>query len=289
MSSFKQNITSFVKGVTGKVFDKAKTASDATMQQNIQADDKCTGVTRKASTNCCPMCTDLAGTYDKKNAKHEGAYSFHSKDRCTLTPTFKPVSNKLRAKMDKAKMRNNKLNVVDDSAKFQACIEDAKAHNRHGGFVDNHSVEELNTFKKILSEDGMCGVAIKPDGDITCVFKNEKVDYRGAIYDLMITARENGGVKLDCYGRRLVNAYEKCGFEPVARVKFDPQFVADEALLKEKPDIYFMKRTSKTSLEIVDDYTTKKYKKSAQKELDKLPLFNYETAGAYRDRLLSHD
>jgi hypothetical protein len=88
MSNFKQNITGFIKGVTGKVFDKAKTASDATMQKNIQADDKCTCVTRKASTNCCPMCTDLAGTYDKKTAKHEGAYNFHSKDRCNVVPVF---------------------------------------------------------------------------------------------------------------------------------------------------------------------------------------------------------
>ena len=88
MSNFKQNITGFIKGVTGKVFDKAKTASDATMQKNIQADDKCTGVTRKASTNCCPMCTDLAGIYDKKTAKHEGAYNFHSKDRCNVVPVF---------------------------------------------------------------------------------------------------------------------------------------------------------------------------------------------------------
>ena len=137
-----------------------------------------------------------------------------------------------------------------------------------------------------MSTDGMCGVAIKPDGDITCVFKNEQTEYRGAIYDLILTARENGGMKMDCYGVDLVNMYEKCGFEPVARVKFDPRYVTDRELLEIEPDIFFMMKKDKTTVEAIDDYIHKRYTIWTDDELEKLPLFDYDAAGVYRDNML---
>ena len=269
-----------------KLTDTVVRASNETIVQNARGDEKCSGLERRASTKCCPYC-----------GEHEGQYSFHEVDagklggrheacKCSICPLFDNVSLEVRAKMDEAKMREDGLVIYETDKAFKFAVDMAKANNKHGGYVDTHSVEELKTFRKFLSTDGMCGVAIKPDGDITCVFKNEQAEYRGAIYDLILTARENGGKKMDCYGVDLVNMYEKCGFKPVFRVKFDPVYVDDEFLLKQRDDIYFMMITEKSTLDVIEDYATKKYKRSSLKELEKLPVFDYDTAGKKRDDML---
>ena len=135
----------------------------------------------------------------------------------------KPINSDLREQMNDARIPDLKLSLTDDNQLFSNSLNHAKIENKNGWMVDGHSPDETKDFKKFISKDELAGVAIKPDGDITCVFKSEQSQVRGAIQDLIITARENGGVKMDCYGVRLVKMYEKCGFEPVAKVRFDPQ------------------------------------------------------------------
>lgn len=227
---------------------------------------------------------------------HEGTYSFNSVNdgamggrheacKCKVTPVFDYVSTEIRDRMNKAGIRNDVLVESNDTKRFKVSLDFAKASNKYGGYVDSHSVKELKGYKKFLSKDEMCGVAIKPDGDITCVFRNEKGE-AGAGYDLIITARENGGVKMDCYGEHLAIFYQKCGFEPVARVKFNPQYADDPLLLEKEQDIYFLKKSSKTTLEVLDDLINETYKISEIEDLEKLPVFEYDEAYKYRDALI---
>lgn len=162
--------------------------------------------------------------------------------------------------------------------------------NKNGWMVDGHSPDETKDFKKFISKDELAGVAIKPDGDITCVFKSEQSQVRGAIQDLIITARENGGVKMDCYGIGIVKMYEKCGFEPIAKVRFDPQFAPPDFPKDPNynpPDfIYFLKKTNKSTAKVIKDIKNNTYPQSDKTRLESLPEFDYEEAGKYRDSLL---
>lgn len=179
------------------------------------------------------------------------------------------------------------LQETKDSQKFANAIKAAKESNPNGGSVDEHPIEELNTYKKFLSADGMAGVAVKQDGDITAVFKNTDLKEHGVVNDLILTARANGGDKMDCYGRRLVNMYEQCGYVPVAKVKFNADYVDDPVLLKTKPDVYVMMKNTDSIETAVRKNAEKSYKKSSKIELDNLPDFEYDDALSYRDSLLA--
>lgn len=180
------------------------------------------------------------------------------------------------------------MQETEDKQAFAKAIKEAKAANPHGGAVDEHSVDELKTFKTFLSSNGMAGVAVKPDGDITAVFKNSNYKARGAVNDLIITARENGGVKMDCYGIGLVNKYERCGYTPVARIPFNPEYASDPWLLENKPDVYVLMKNTDSIDEVIKKNGKNAYKLSTQEELDGLKTFeDYDEALKYRDTLLS--
>lgn len=174
-----------------------------------------------------------------------------------------------------------------DHAFFSAKLDEGKASNKYGSYVDPQSVEELqkNGTRTFLSDDGSVGVAVERDGNIVGAF-NSGGKYRGAVNDMLITARANGGAKMDCYGMKLVNKYEQAGFIPVARVDFDPAHVNDELLLKNKPDIYVMMKNTDDLDTVIDKAASHEYKISTQTELDNLPTFGYDEALAYRDKLL---
>ena len=177
-----------------------------------------------------------------------------------------------------------------DVHKFKKSIEDAKAANKHGGSVDTHTLKELKTFKTFLSKDGMAGVAVKPDGDITAVYKNPNSKSKGAVNDLILTARAHGGTKMDCYGKDLVNMYEKCGYVPVAKVKFNAAYVDDPVLLQKKPDVYVMMKNTDSLETVCKKNASNAYKKSTLQDLGNLKTFgkdDYEKALKYRDDLLA--
>ena len=91
---------------------------------------------------------------------------------------------------------------------------------------------------------------------------------------------------MDCYGKGLVNMYERCGFVPVARVPFNAEYVSDPVLLKSRPDVYVMMKNTDSIKTVMKKNASKSYKKSSQLELDNLPTLEYDEALAYRDSLL---
>lgn len=193
----------------------------------------------------------------------------------------------MRQMMNDSGIVDLKLQETIEVERFIDSIEAAKASMAQGACVDVPSKINARKYKLFLGEDGMAGVAVKPDGDITAVFKNNNSKAKGAVNDLIITARANGGTKMDCYGKFLVNSYEKCGYVPVARVPFNPAYVDDQFLLDNPMDVYVMMKNTDDLATVIAKNGAKAYPLSTQEMLDNLLTFeDYDEALAYRDKLL---
>ncbi len=174
-----------------------------------------------------------------------------------------------------------------DSTAFSSALAAARAADgKNGWAVTLKTPEELAGDKVILARNQASGLAVTPDGDIVAVFNNKKAGGpKGATKVLIPTAIANGGTKLDCYGKTLVNIYSRFGFEPVARVEFNPEFANDGwDASKGTPDIYFMVHNGDSADTVAQKMGT--YKAWTKAELDALPLMDYDSAAEYRDSIL---
>lgn len=260
-------------GVTIIVGDKFK------LEPGVYAE--CPGKSGEARHDCRCRC------YLSYNLMTKAEFDALDNKQVNNFVSNKAISNHARAVMDKNNIANCDLERTIDPNRFNNAIEAAKKANPNGGSVDTHPIEELETFKLYLSKNNMAGVAVKPDGDITAVFKNSEYKQRGAVNDLIITARANGGVKMDCYGRRLVNMYEQCGYVPVARIPFNADYVDDPVLLRDKPDVFAMMKNDDSLESVIKKNSERQYKLSTLEDLNNLPTFeDYDEALKYRDGLL---
>lgn len=184
--------------------------------------------------------------------------------------------------------------ATSDPQLFSTALEEARQKNPHGLMVSPKTVEELNQPGTItfMSADNMAGALVTADGDIEAVFKNPQSKAKQAATSLLITAVENGGRKLDCYGKDLVRTYNNRGFEAVARIPFNAEEV-EAGWTYGKRDVYVMKlRDGVTAQDIANRLTLPEedggFHQQTLQELANLPVFDdYDEALAYRDSLLT--
>ena len=123
--------------------------------------------------------------------------------------------------------------MENDLERFSIALDEAKASNDHGAYVDAQPVESLKEkgATTILSEDGLSGAAVGTNGsekgNIFGVFKSKQSKARKASAQLMIQAVANGGNKLGCFDGGLRRMYSSVGFIPVARVAFNEEYAPD--------------------------------------------------------------
>ena len=177
-----------------------------------------------------------------------------------------------------------------DNAAFSSALDGARAaDSRNGWAVTPKSVQELqgSGARTYMDAKGSAGFAIAPDGDIEAVFANKAAGApKGATKSTIPQAVALGGNKLDCYGADLVKLYARYGFEPVARVTFNPEYANDGWTAdKGSPDIYFMMHNGDSADAVVQNMGS--YKRWSKAELDTLPVMDYDSAYQYRDWLLS--
>lgn len=158
-------------------------------------------------------------------------------------------------------------------------VENAKENNPMGCCVDVHSAEEYDTYKNFVLPDNMGNVSVKPDGDIVSVAKSSNSKIKGALQIFMNTAIENGGIKLDCYGK-LAKYYAPYGFEAVARVEFNEEYAPGDwnYELLGKPYVYVMRYNPNID--------------TKNQDLESVRTFNkdqYDEAIAYRDSLIDNE
>ena len=138
-----------------------------------------------------------------------------------------------------------KLNNQQSIDTFKKAI--AKAKQSLGN--DGASVELKDDYTDInlyLSEDGESGFGIKPNGDIVSVFSSKKVKGR-AHHLLEMAVYEGGGRQLDCFDIYLTKIYETHGFKPVAKMKWDDEYIPEgwnkdnfKDYNNGEPDVVFM-------------------------------------------------
>lgn len=167
---------------------------------------------------------------------------------------------------------------------FHTAISQAKQTNAHGAYVTAYDAADYGNMKTFLSDNGKTGIAVKPDGDIVSVFNAPDSGHKKATNTLLPFAIENGGNKLDNYDGKLSELYEKFGFEPVAKVKFDPQYApADWNYERDgQPDIIFWRHNGDSA-----DVVAENIGNYPIHDLSQVPYFDsYDEAAAYRDSLI---
>lgn len=162
----------------------------------------------------------------------------------------------------------NQLKKNDNKAidTFKNAI--AKAKQSLGGY--GASVELKDDYTDInlyLSEDGESGFGIKPNGDIVSVFSNNKAEGGRSHYMLEMATAE-GGRQLDCFDIYLTKIYEAHGFKPVAKMKWNDEYIP-EGWNKEnfkdynngEPDVVFMAYDPNNDIEKKKKEAEEKYGK----------------------------
>lgn len=182
--------------------------------------------------------------------------------------------------------------TTGDPQLFSSALEQARQMNPHGLMVSGKSVEELTQPGTVtfMSRDGLAGALVTGDGDIEAVFKNPQSSAKGAGSSLLLNAVNNGGTKLDCYGEDLVALYNKHGFEPVARVKWNPEY-APEGWTYGPKDVYVMKLADGIGIEEITERLGRSeadggFHRWTREELESLPVMDYDEALTYRDSLI---
>lgn len=184
--------------------------------------------------------------------------------------------------------------TTSDPQLFSSSLEAARQNNPHGLMVSGKSVEELSQPGTVtfMSPDNMAGALVTADGDIEAVFKNPQSTAKGAGSSLLLNAINNGGTKLDCYGEDLVKLYNRHGFVPVAKVKWNPEY-APEGWSYGPKDVYVMRLADGVGIQEVIQRLGLSEEDGgfhiwSQKELDALPEMDYDEALAYRDSLIQN-
>lgn len=173
------------------------------------------------------------------------------------------------------------LEMNTDWDKVVENLEKIKASNPDWFKMDIHWSADYGNGKRktFQSKDGMSSVTVKEDGDITSLVSKPWLK-RGK--ELVLTAIKNGGDKLDCYEEYLPTMYQNAGFEPVARVKFNPEYAPKDWKGKWQDIIVMMRRNNDSVEKVAENWWN--YEKI---DLDNLPVMEYDDALAYRDSLLA--
>lgn len=124
-----------------------------------------------------------------------------------------------------------------------------------------------------LSEDGLAGAAVKPDGDLVSVFKHPTS--KALMKDILSDATQRA-IKLDAFDidSFLPQLYANFGFRPVARVAFNDEYAPPRWNFEDmgRPDVVLMVKDKTNKLGLPDStlYT--------DEVRDQVPLVSYDEA-----------
>lgn len=174
---------------------------------------------------------------------------------------------------------NNNVNIYEgvDGSLFHDCFEISRKYLRNGELVDLHEVKTTedgigyDDCDNYLSEDGLSGFSITPDGDLISVFNlNAEKGFLKTIAPLV----KEKAKTLDCYAspnQNLMAMYEKIfGFKTAAVMDYNMEYDHDDiAQNHNMPKVAFMVNTE-------SDVETKYFTKD-----------EYDEAKAYRDSFVN--
>jgi hypothetical protein len=113
-----------------------------------------------------------------------------------------------------------------DADIFHKAAAKAKSVNKYGAAVDVLTPEQYSKYRLFITEDGLTGLALSPDGDMGTGFDMSGKPRRLA--QLLILGIENGATHANAYDTILPNYYANFGFKPVARNLWNDNFKPDD-------------------------------------------------------------
>lgn len=213
----------------------------------------------------------FSGHYGRKDSRRAGVLA---------------LSDQIKQELSRKGKTYVELKPSESPASFYSDIGRAKQGNKHGAYVAQHTVEEYGDMLLLTGDNGNVGVAVTPDGDIVSVFKNPESSAKGAVSSILLTAIENGGIKLDNFNGQLSSFYGNHGFIPVSRCAFNREFAPSDWNYSEfgEPDIIFWRHNGESA-----ETVASKIGSYPVYDFSKLPLFpDYDSAMQYRDEQIEH-
>lgn len=133
---------------------------------------------------------------------------------------------------------------------FHDIFEINRRYLENGELVDIHEFNDPDTIpytecKCYITDDGLAGFAITPNGDLISVFSLNPSDKKGFLYSIKDFIREEGATHLDCYlspNQNLEKIYQKTlGFHTASTMDYNMKYDHDNiAANHSKPKIGFM-------------------------------------------------
>lgn len=140
--------------------------------------------------------------------------------------------------------KNSSFNITNNVNQqlFHDAFETIKPYLRQNELVDLH--DNYQDCKCFLSDDGLQGFAIEPNGNLVSVF-NADESKRGFVEAISDYVKEQGATHLDCYGY-LAKYYNKVlGFKVASLMEYNMEY--DHHNIAERynnPDVAFMVNTN---------------------------------------------
>ncbi len=183
---------------------------------------------------------------------------------------------------------------------FHNIFEINRNYLKNGELVDLH--DDYSDCKCFISDDGLCGFAIEPNGNLISVFSLNPSYKKGFLYAIKDFIREEGATHLDCYlspKQNLSQIYTKTiGFHVASTMDYNITYDHDDIAKNHRmPRIAFMthvpaqemKHFDKDSYDKASGYAEqiiKSYSYSVSKVVDENgePLVVYHGSEQYEKR-----
>lgn len=160
-----------------------------------------------------------------------------------------------------------------DGKLFHDIFEMVRIYLPNGELVDLH--DNYSNAKCFITEDGLCGFAIEPDGNLISVFSLSPSTNKGFLYAIKDMVKEEGATHLDAYMSKkqpLQAIYEKTlGFHTAATMDYNMEFDHDDIAKNHgNPQVVFMvdhevaepKHFDKDSYDAAQQYQLQQLKES---------------------------
>ena len=130
-----------------------------------------------------------------------------------------------------------------DGKLFHDIFEMVRIYLPNGELVDLH--DDYSNAKCFVTEDGLCGFAIEPDGNLVSVFSLSPSTNKGFLYAIKDMVKEEGATHLDVYMSKkqpLQAIYEKTlGFHAAATMDYNMEYDHDDIAKNHgNPQVVFM-------------------------------------------------
>lgn len=130
-----------------------------------------------------------------------------------------------------------------DGKLFHDIFEMVRIYLPNGELVDLH--DDYSNAKCFVTEDGLCGFAIEPDGNLVSVFSLSPSTNKGFLYAIKDMIKEEGATHLDVYMSKkqpLQAIYEKTlGFHTAATMDYKMEYDHDDIAKNHgNPQVVFM-------------------------------------------------